>query len=75
MWYDALRTHIVIEAQNSMPTAGNLWIPDVVHRFCVRQILDKPHQPKKLIKYDKELRSKYVEIEPWHYGEKSDSSV
>lgn len=58
-----------MEAQIEKPGSSSLWIPDAIHRFCVRLELGKAHQPKKLKQFEAELRDCYRSRQRWCYGE------
>jgi hypothetical protein len=68
-WYDQLRQHIVVQAKwrKEDPADEIFWIPQVVHRFCVRVESQIPHQHKKFLKVE-DLLKKYSKS-PWSYGE------
>lgn len=67
LWYDSLRQYIVEEAKKH-PDRDNDWIPDAVHRFCVRVQLGKSHQPEVLKEDEDELNRAYATIKRWSYG-------
>jgi hypothetical protein len=69
IWYDHFRTYIVEEAGKEGHLPNDSWIPDVVHRFCVRVQLGMSHQPKALNQASVKLKGLYDLHKPWNYGE------
>ena len=67
IWYDRLRFHVVLQAENNNDTKD--WMPDSVHRFLVRVQVGKWHSPTALAKAGEDLFSWYSKIPPWSYGE------
>lgn len=68
-WFDKIRQYIVIEAKNRKedPLEDIHWMPDVVHRFCIRVDYGISHQPRKMVLKEEQLQNYYCNPK-WSYS-------